>query len=135
MQYIVDPRLIVDVLENDRKWGKRSAELLDAHHNDVLLIAPCSYLALGPAFMGIRTVQDEFLSRLGICVAQKMPQNIMNSAYKAWCGYQKDHPQASAGSVFDSLYIGAFALMYDGILTRQGQLYRTYYKTLRVIEP
>ena len=36
---------------------------------------------------------------------------------------------------FDSLYIGAFALFYDGIITRQGDLYRQYYPSLPVIEP
>ena len=38
-------------------------------------------------------------------------------------------------SVFDQLYIGAYALLYDGILTRQGDLYRKYFESLNVVEP
>ena len=135
-QYIVDPRLVVDILEGDAEWGVRSARLIDRHRNDRLFIAPISYLALGPVFMGMRSMQDAFLVNLGINVAQKFPIEVMNSAYKAWCAYKGDHPGASGpGSAFDSLYIGAFALLYDGIITRQGDLYRQYYPSLPVIEP
>lgn len=136
MQYLVDPRLIVDILENDPKWGKRSAKLIDDHSDDLLVLAPISYLALGPAFMGMRTMQDEFLANLGITIAQRTPIDVMHAAYKAWVAYQQDNPNAKGiGSAFDSLYVGALALMYDGILTRQGSLYRKYYSTLRVFEP
>ena len=135
-QYIVDPRLVVDILEGDAEWGVRSARLMDRHRNSRLFISPISYLALGPVFMGIRSMQDAFLANLGISVAQKFPIEVMDSAYKAWCAYKDDHPGASGpGSAFDSLYIGAFALLYDGIITRQGDLYRQYYPSLPVIEP
>ena len=135
-QYLVDPRLIVDILENDPKWGKRAAKLIDAHADDLLVLAPISYLALGPAFMGMRTMQDEFLANLGISIAQRTPIDVMHAAYKAWCAYQQENPKAKGiGSVFDSLYVGAHALLYDGFLTRQGDLYRKYYQTLNIIEP
>ena len=135
-QYIVDPRLVVDILEGDAEWGVRSARLMDRSRNNRLFIAPISYLALGPVFMGIRSMQDAFLANLGMSVAQKFPIEVMDSAYKAWCAYKDDHPGASGpGSAFDSLYIGAFALLYDGIITRQGDLYRQYYPSLPVIEP
>ena len=135
-QYIVDPRLVVDILEGDAEWGVRSARLVDGHRSDRLFVTPLSYLALGPAFMGMRPLQDAFLANLGIGVAQKFPIEVMNSAYRAWCAYKGDNPRASGpGSAFDSLYIGAFALLYDGILTRQGDLYRRYYPSLPVFEP
>lgn len=135
-QYIVDPRLVVDILEGDSEWGVRSARLMDRYRNHRLLIAPNSYLALGPAFMGMRSLQDAFLANLGISVTQKFPIEVMDAAYKAWCAYNGDHPGASGpGSAFDSLYIGAIALLYDGIITRQGDLYRRYYPSLPVIEP
>lgn len=135
-QYVVDPRLVVDILEGDAEWGVRSARLMDRFRGKQLVIAPISYLALGPAFMGMRSLQDAFLANLGICVTQKFPIEVMNSAYKAWCAYKGDHPGASGpGSAFDSLYVGAIALLYDGILTRQGDLYRRYYPSLPVFEP
>lgn len=135
-QYLVDPRLIVDILDNDPEWGERSAKLIDSYSEHLLVLAPISYLALGPAFMGMRTMQDEFLANLGITVAQKTPLDVMHAAYKAWCAYQQENPKAKGiGSVFDSLYVGAHALLYDGFLTRQGDLYRKYYQTLNIIEP
>lgn len=136
MEYLVDPRLVVDILDGDPEWARRSAKLIDAHARDTLLLAPISYLSLGPAFMGMRTMQDEFLQNLGISVIGSVPVDAMYAAYDAWFRYQKDHPNAKGvGSVFDSLYVGALALLHDGILTRQGDLYREYYKTLRVFEP
>ena len=135
-QYVVDPRLVVDILEGDAEWGVRSARLMDRHRNSRLFIAPISYLALGPVFMGMRSMQDAFLANLGITLAQKFPIEVMTSAYKAWCAYEGDHPGASGpGSAFDSLYIGAIALLHDGILTRQGDLYRRYYPSLPLFEP
>ena len=81
-------------------------------------------------------LSGRFLVNLGINVAKKFPIEVMDSAFKAWCAYKGDHPDAPGpGSAFDSLYIGAFALLYDGIITRQGDLYRQYYPSLPVIEP
>lgn len=136
VQYIVDPQLIVDMLENDPQWGKPSTELMNAHKGEVLLLAPISYLALGLAFRGTRTMQDEFLSDLGITVIQHIPIKIMHAAYGAWCKYQKENPGVGGGgNVFDALYIGACALNYDGILTRQGELFRACYPQINAVEP
>ena len=57
------------------------------------------------------------------------------AAYSAWSRYQKDNPGAEGPGIFESLYIGAYALLYDGLLTRQGDLYRKYFETLTVLEP
>ena len=81
-------------------------------------------------------MQDRFLDNLGVKVTKNAPATVMNAAYQAWSRYQKENPIAKGGlSVFDQLYIGAYALLYDGILTRNGDLYRNYFESLKVIEP
>ena len=128
--------LITDALEGESEEGKRAVALFEAHRADELVLAPTSYLSLSPAFMGIRSMQDRFLETLGVRVTRKAPAKVMDAAYSAWSRYQQENPRVAGGSsVFDQLYIGAFALMYDGILTRRGDLYRRYYETLKVIEP
>ena len=128
--------LITDALEGESEEGKRAVALFEAHRVDELVLAPTSYLSLSPAFMGIRSMQDRFLETLGVRVTRKAPAKVMDAAYSAWSRYQQENPRVTGGSsVFDQLYIGAFALMYDGILTRRGDLYRRYYETLKVIEP
>lgn len=136
MKYLVDPQLILDVLENEGERAKSATALFEKHRQDELVLAPTSYLALSSAFMGIRSMQDRFLDNLGVTVTKNAPAKVMDAAYSAWSRYQKENPVVKGGmSVFDQLYIGAYALLFDGILTRNGSLYRTYFDSLNVIEP
>lgn len=136
MKYLVDPQLILDVLESEGERAKSATALFEKHGQDELVLAPTSYLALSSAFMGIRSMQDRFLDNLGVTVTKNAPAKVMDAAYSAWSRYQKENPVVKGGmSVFDQLYIGAYALLFDGILTRNGSLYRTYFDSLNVIEP
>ena len=136
MKFLVDPQLITDALKGESEAGKSALALFEAHKADELILAPTSYVALSPAFMGIRSMQDRFLETIGVRVARNAPAKVMDAAYSAWSRYQQDNPRIAGGnSVFDQLYIGAYALLYDGILTRQGDLYRKYFESLNVVEP
>ena len=136
MKFLVDPQLVIDALDGDSEAGKRAVALFEAHRADELVLAPTSYLVLSSAFMGIRSMQDRFLENFGIRVTRNAPAKVMNAAYSAWSRYQQENPRIAGGSsVFDQLYIGAYALMYDGILTRHGDLYRKYFETLNILEP
>ena len=136
MKFLVDPQLIRDALEGESEAGKRAVALFETHKADELILAPTSYIALSPAFMGIRSMQDRFLQNFGIRVTRNAPAKVMDAAYSAWSRYQQENPRVAGGnSVFDQLYIGAYALLYDGILTQQGDLYRKYFETLNVVEP
>ena len=135
MKFLVDPQLIMDALKGESEEGRRALNLFEAHKADELILAPTSYIALSPAFMGIRSMQDRFLETVGIRVSRNAPAKVMDAAYSAWSRYQQENPRIAGGnSVFDQLYIGAYALLYDGILTRQGDLYRKYFETLNVVE-
>ena len=134
-RYIVDPQLVTDILDAKSEAAARANALIEAHRGDDLILAPTSYVALSSAFMGIRSMQDRFLENLGIKVAKMASGKVMDAAYSAWSRYQKDNPGAEGPGIFESLYIGAYALLYDGLLTRQGHLYRKYFETLAVIEP
>ena len=134
-RYIVDPQLVTDILDAKSETAARANALIEAHRDDELILAPTSYVALSSAFMGIRSMQDRFLENLGIKVAKTASEKVMDAAYSAWSRYRQDNPGAEGPGIFESLYIGAYALLYDGLLTRQGHLYRKYFETLAVIEP
>ena len=135
-KYLGDPELLLDILSGKGDSRLRAMALLEAHRDDELVLAPTSYVALSAAFMGIRSMQDQFLKNLGVMVTRNAPAKVMDAAYTAWSAYQKANPTVKGGmSVFDALYIGAYALLFDGILTRQGNLYRKYFDTLNVLEP
>lgn len=136
MKYIVDPRLLLDILEDDPERGGPALALLEKHKNATLVLAPISYVALAPAFMGLRELQDEFLSNLGITVATDFPLETLHTAYKAWSEYVRDNPdKVGGGNELDFVCVGAVALLHDGILTRDGAFFRKYFLSLRVIEP
>ena len=136
MKYLVDPQLILDVLEGKGDVAARASALFERHRADALVLAPTSYLALSASFMGIRSMQDRFLEGLGVKVSGAAPAEVLSAAYSAWSRYQKENAMQKGGmSVFDQLYIGAFALLFDGILTGNGDLYRKYFESLNVIEP
>ena len=136
MKFLVDPQLVTDALKGESEEGRRALDLFEAHKADELILAQTSYIALSSAFMGIRSMQDRFLETLGVRVTKNAPARVVDAAYSAWSRYQQDNPRIAGGnSVFDQLYIGAYALLYDGILTRQGDLYRKYFETLNVVEP
>lgn len=136
MQYLVDPRLVVDVLDAEPEWGERSARLFDRYRKSELFLTPVSYLSLAPAFLGRRTVQDEFLKCLGIAVLGPLSVEAFAAAYRAWCRYQANNPnEPGLGGECVSLYLGATALQFGGLLTRRGAFYRRYYPNLVIIEP
>ena len=136
MKFLVDPQLITDALKGESDEGRRALDLFEAHKADELILAPTSYIVLSPAFMGIRSMLDRFLENIGVRVTKNAPAKVMDAAYSAWSRYQQDNPRIAGGnSVFDQLCIGAYALLYDGILTRQGDLYRKYFESLNVVEP
>ena len=57
VKYLVDPQLITDALGGN-KAGRCAMALFEAHRADELVLAPTSYIALSPAFMGMRSMQD-----------------------------------------------------------------------------
>ena len=98
MKFLVDPQLVTDALQGESEGRKRATALFEAHREDELILAPTSYLALGPAFMGIRSMQDRFLENFGIRVTQNAPAAVMDAAYSAWSRYQKENPRVRRAS-------------------------------------
>ena len=52
MIWVVDTCVILDVLDGKSEFSERSALALQSKLDDVLLIAPVSYVELAPAFTG-----------------------------------------------------------------------------------
>jgi len=132
--YIVDTPILLDILENDPEYGAASAALIDKHASDLLYISPISYFALAPAFDGQRQLQDEFLSRLGIAVTHESPHAVAPLVYRAWARYCR-RVKAAGGHChpFVVCLIGALANLFDGIITRRGELYRAIFPELNIV--
>ena len=57
---------MIDILKADPVFSKSSSQALQSKMNDVLMIAPITYVELAPAFAGNVVAQDGFLNALWI---------------------------------------------------------------------
>lgn len=132
--YVVDTPILLDILENDPEYGASSAALIDRHASDTLYVSPISYFALAPAFNGQRQFQDEFLSRLGVVVTHESPHDVAPLVYRSWARYCRRVKAAGGhGHPFMVCLIGALANLFDGIITRRGELYRAIFPELNIV--
>ena len=66
MTWVVDTCVLIDLLKADPVFSKASSMVLQAKMDDILIIAPITYVELAPAFQGNLEAQDEFLNALWI---------------------------------------------------------------------
>ena len=65
MTWVVDTCIILDILDRHAKFAETSSRALESKLDDVLTIAPISYVELAPAFNGDIAAQDAFLDGCG----------------------------------------------------------------------
>jgi len=119
MAWVIDTCVLIDVLEEDPKFGEPSAEILESLLEEGLVICPMTYVELSPAFQGDRAFQDEFLTEVGVDFRQDWIQEDTLRAHQAWHQFieQKRSGQIPKRPLADIL-IGAFATRYQGLITR-----------------
>jgi hypothetical protein len=134
--WVVDTCLLIDVAENDPQFGEHSARLLDRRRSIGLLIAPVSYVELAPLFNGLQTVQNEFLESTGVNWTHSWTWPDTIAAHRAWYDYmlRRRHRRISKRPIADIL-IGAFAMRFDGLLTRNTKDFRTVFPDLLLEGP
>jgi len=134
MQLVVDPRLLVALVEHCSRCACAAKKLLSAHKDDELLITPLSCLSLSPLFPSGQAQRDAFFAEWRISVATTIPVSVMHTAYRAWRAYQSvQTDERGAKRVFDALYAGAFSLGCDGLLTLGPDLYEAHLKGVKPV--
>ena len=63
MTWVVDTCVILDILDGKSKFAEKSSQALQSKMDDVLVVAPISYVELSPAFNGDVRAQNEFLGQ------------------------------------------------------------------------
>jgi predicted nucleic acid-binding protein len=136
VEWVVDTCLLIDVAENDPEFGRNSARLLDRRQAAGLVVAPVSYVELAPLFNGLTEVQNDFLESIGANWMHSWTWPDTIAAYRAWHGYILDrrHGRISKWPIADIL-IGAFAIRFGGLLTRNIKDFRNLFPDLRLEEP
>lgn len=132
-QLVVDTCLLIDIAENDPRYGKSSAALIDKYASRGLLVSPVTYFALAPVFNGDRTLENEFLHTCGVMLATEAPADITAAAYRAWANYCASAKGKEGLTAFVPFLVGALALCHAGLLTRRGDLFRKLFPTMNII--
>lgn len=133
MAWVVDTCLILDVLDDDRAFGKSSAQCIEDSHSDGLTICPVTLIELAPAFLGDWRLAEEFLTQLGIDHHEAWTLEDTHAAFSAWTRHIEMKRSGKTGRrpVAD-IQIGAFAIRHQGLLTRNKADFRRLFPTLEM---
>lgn len=136
MAWIVDTCVLLDVLEDDPEFGRSSAILLQDLLEDGLAICPISYTELAPAFEGDLSLQDEFLTEVGVDFRQDWIWEDTVRAHQAWNDFVR---RKRSGLVpkkpLADVLIGAFASRYQGLITRNSSDFTPIFESLTIRKP
>ena len=107
MTWVVDTCVIIDVLRGDETFSIRSSMALQSKLDDVLTIAPLTYVELAPEFNGDVEAQNAFLDGMWI------------------------HRDFNGSDIM----IGAYAMQKGGLITRNESEFKTLYPNLTIFNP
>lgn len=136
MSWVVDTCILLDVLEDDPEFGAPSAELLDQLAEEGLSICPVTYVELAPAFGGDISLQEEFLSGVGVDHSVAWAFEDTLEANSAWNRLiQERRAGRAAKRPIADVLIGAFAARRTGLVTRNPQDFEQAFPKLEIRNP
>ena len=136
MIWVVDTCVVIDLVERDSEFGAVSAAALASKIDDSFVIAPITYVELGPVFDGDRERQDAFLKESWIDFDFAGNKDAVLAAHKAWYEHvlRKRKGEVTKRPIADVL-IGAYALQKGGLITRNEDDFRSLYPDLTIYNP
>ena len=136
MTWIVDTCIVLDVLENDPKFGLASARLLQRLLPQGLGISPVTMVELSPAFNGDVVEQKRFLDQAGIVYSEGWTAADTESAHSAWNSYvQVKRAGTRIKRPIADILIGAFANNRTGLVTRNVADFEPWFPKLDLRKP
>ena len=136
MIWVVDTCVVIDLVERDGEFGEFSAAALASKIDDSFVIAPITYVELGPVFDGDRERQDAFLKESWIDFDFAGTKEAVVAAHKAWYEHvlRKRKGEVTKRPIADVM-IGAYALQKGGLITRNEDDFRSLYPDLTIYNP
>ena len=136
MSMVVDTCVILDILEPDPVFGAASAEALEDHAEDGLIISPLTYVELAPAFLGDEARERSFLFEIGIDLPPSFSEKDLSLAHTAWNDHiQRKRSGKAARRPVADVMIGALAQANDGLITRNADDFRALFPSLNIVTP
>ena len=136
MIWVIDTCVLIDILRADQKFGLLSAVALQSKLDDVLTIAPITYVELAPEFNGDYTEQDAFLDSIWVGRNFDGNRDAVLAAHRAWNAHvqRKRAGEVMRRPIADVL-IGAYALKKGGLITRNEDDFKVLYPNLPILNP
>ena len=136
MIWVVDTCVLIDVFRGDKTFSEMSSMALQSKLDDVLTVAPITYVELSPEFNGDVAAQDAFLDAMWIQRDFKGSKEAVLLAHKAWYEHimRKRAGNAPKRPIADVL-IGAYALQKGGLITRNEADFKALYPNLTIFNP
>ena len=130
---LVDSGVLLDVLTEDARWYRWSAEALESEAEaSVLAINPIIYAEVSIRFGRIEDVEDAFPPDL--FQRSQLPWEAAFLAGKCFVRYRRKG--GAKRSPLPDFYIGAHAAVNGWkLLTRDAGLYRSYFPRLELVAP
>ncbi len=95
-----------------------------------------TYAELAPAFRGQRSLQDEFLTGVGVVFRQNWSWDDTLRAHAAWHQHiLRRRSQGGSKRPLADILIGSFALGFQGLLTRNLEDFQSAFPTLNLRVP
>ena len=136
MIWVVDTCVLIDLLKADPSFSKLSSSALQSKMDEVLAIAPITYVELAPAFRGDVRAQDEFLDALWIQYDFGGNRDVVLAAHRAWHEHVLKKRSGIVGKrPIADVMIGAYAMQKGGLITRNESDFRLLYPNLTVFNP
>jgi len=136
MTWVVDTCVRIDLLTGDEAFSLAASNAIQSKLDDVLTIAPITYVELAPSFNGDVHAQDAFLNGIWVRSDFDGKKDVVLAAHLAWY----DHVvRKRAGEIrkrpIADVPIGAYAMQKGGLITRNEDDFRSLYPTLNIYNP
>lgn len=136
MAWVVDSCVLIDVISEDARFGEASADCLVRTTSAGLVLCPVSYIEIAPSFYGDRRGQDTFLTEVDVDFTVPWEWADTLAAVEAWNRYVNLKRENKTGrKPIADIQIGAFAMRFDGLITRNGDDFKTLFPGLEIKEP
>ena len=136
MIWVVDTCVLIDLLKADPSFFFFFSAALQSKMDEVLTIAPITYVELAPAFRGDVRAQNEFLDALWIKYDFGGNREVVLAAHKAWHEHVLKKRSGTEGKrPIADVMIGAYAMHKGGLITRNEADFKTLYPNLTIFNP
>ncbi len=136
MAWVIDTCVLIDIRNADPQFSQLSAVCLTERASDGLVVAPITMIELAPSFHGDYSAQAQWLNSLGISFLDTWTADDTRAAHGLWHDHILRKRAGSEGKrPMADVLIAAYALRFQGLISRNGDDFRRLSQSLVVLEP